>query len=317
LTITLGPEDVGDAGSLAERHVQEIMQASLSETIKRIGRGNSSMGTEIYYFSGTGNSLHVAKELQKRLPGSELISIVSILDNDVVVTKGDTVGFIFPVYFTTVPAPVRKFLEKLNMNSAKYSFSVVTRIGTFCVANINVNRILKNKGKSLDSKFILNMANNSPTGLKPGKGDENWVNQINREKVSQLESEVQSRLDFIHKVILAHDKYPQKAISDPILSLLERMMYLITRSNKTQIDFYTDSTCTGCGICEKVCLSKKVRMQDKQPLWQKDVNCYYCYACFNFCPAQSILVKNKYIKKDGRYSHPDITADDIAGQKNI
>jgi flavodoxin len=26
------------------------------------------MGIEVYYFSGTGNSLHVAKELQKRIP---------------------------------------------------------------------------------------------------------------------------------------------------------------------------------------------------------------------------------------------------------
>jgi flavodoxin len=54
------------------------------------------MSTEIYYFSGTGNSLHVAKELQKRLPGSKLIPIVSFLDNDVVIIKGETVGFVFP-----------------------------------------------------------------------------------------------------------------------------------------------------------------------------------------------------------------------------
>ena len=34
------------------------------------------MSPEIYYFSGTGNSLHVAKELQKRIPETKLISIV-------------------------------------------------------------------------------------------------------------------------------------------------------------------------------------------------------------------------------------------------
>jgi len=28
------------------------------------------MSTEIYYFSGTGNSLHVARELKRRFPGS-------------------------------------------------------------------------------------------------------------------------------------------------------------------------------------------------------------------------------------------------------
>jgi ferredoxin/flavodoxin len=262
------------------------------------------MSTEIYYFSGTGNSLHVAKELQKRLPGSKLIPIVSFLDNGVVIIKGETVGFVFPIYFTTIPVPVRRFLKKLNLKSAKYTFSVVTRKGTFCVANINIKRILKKKGKSMDSQFILNMANNSPTGLKPGKGDENWVNQINKKKVSQLESEVQSRLESIHKIILAQEKYPKKAFPNPFLSLLERIMYFLTYNTKTQINFYTDSTCTGCGTCEKVCLSRKIKMYNRRPVWQKDVNCYYCYACFNFCPMQSILVKYKYTKKDGRYFHP-------------
>ncbi len=273
------------------------------------------MSTEIYYFSGTGNSMHVARELQKRIPETNLIPIVSLLDNDVVITKGETVGFVFPLYLTTVPAPVRRFLKKLDLKSAKYVFSVITRFGFLCVANINIKRILKKKGKSIDSQFILNMANNSPTGLKPGKGDEDWVNQINKKKVSRLESDVQSRLESIQKIILAQEKYPKKLLPNPFLSLLERIMYFLTYNIKTQINFYTDTTCTGGGTCEKVCLSRKIKMHNKQPVWQKDVNCYYCYACFNFCPTQSILVKNRYTKKDGRYFHPCITADDIAEQK--
>jgi len=32
------------------------------------------METEIYYFSGTGNLLFAARELQKRLPGSAIVS---------------------------------------------------------------------------------------------------------------------------------------------------------------------------------------------------------------------------------------------------
>ncbi len=273
------------------------------------------MDIEIYYFSGTGNSLHVAKELHKRLPGSKLIPIVSILDDDVITTKGEIVGFVFPIYLSTVPAPVEKFLKKLKLESAKYIFSVATRLGSFSVGNINVSRMLKKKGKNLDSQFVLNMASNSPTGLKPGKGNEDWVNQIKKERVSQLESEVQTNLDLICKVIHAKEKYPQKAITNPFFTTLERVICLLTSNTKTQINFYSDSTCTGCGICEQICPAKKIRMYDKKPVWDKDVNCYYCYACFNFCPSQSILVKNKYTKKDGRYFHPDITVADIVRQK--
>ena len=64
--------------------------------------------TEIYYFSGTENSLHVAKELQKRIPKANIIPIVSLLNKDVIETKGETVGFVFPIYFTAIPIPERK-----------------------------------------------------------------------------------------------------------------------------------------------------------------------------------------------------------------
>lgn len=126
------------------------------------------MCTEIYYFSSTGNSLHVARELQKRLPDTTLVPIVSLLHKQNIQTKAQNAGFVFPLYFTTVPAPVRYFCEKISLNCAEYIFSVVTRLGTFSVANLGINRILRKKGKSLDAAFILNMAQNSHTGLAPG-----------------------------------------------------------------------------------------------------------------------------------------------------
>ena len=61
------------------------------------------MSTEIYYFSGTGNSLHVAKELQKRIPETKLIPIVSLVNRESVTTNGKTVGFVFPHYASSLP----------------------------------------------------------------------------------------------------------------------------------------------------------------------------------------------------------------------
>jgi len=43
-----------------------------------------------------------------------------------------------------------------------------------------------------------------------------------------------------------------------------------------------------CGTCEKVCLSKKIKMINKKPVWQKNVKCFYCYACINYCSMQSV-----------------------------
>ena len=65
------------------------------------------MSTEIYYFSGTGNSLHAAKELQNRIPEANLISMVSLINKDGVETASETIGFVFPIHFVTAPIFVR------------------------------------------------------------------------------------------------------------------------------------------------------------------------------------------------------------------
>ena len=105
------------------------------------------MSTEIYYFSGTGNSLHVAKELQKRIPETDLIPIVSLLNTDVIKTSAKTVGFVFPVHALTIPIAVKKFLMKIDLNSAEYIFAVATRYGTIFRGFEKIDQILKKKNK--------------------------------------------------------------------------------------------------------------------------------------------------------------------------
>jgi hypothetical protein len=120
------------------------------------------MGTEIYYFSGTGNSLYVAKELQKRVTEAKLIPIVSLLNRDIVESVSDSVGFVFPIHLAMAPAPVIDFVKKLDLKSAEYIFAIATRAGSQHRAFIDLENILKKKDKSLDSFFTLNMTSNDP-----------------------------------------------------------------------------------------------------------------------------------------------------------
>jgi ferredoxin/flavodoxin len=277
------------------------------------------MSTAIYYFSGTGNSLYVAKELQRRIPDADLIPVLSLLGQDVIQTQAETVGLVFPIYLTTLPIPMREFVKKLDFGSADYIFAVGTRMGTFCLADVVLHDVLKKQGKRLDAYFLLNMAINSPTGLVPGPGDKDWINKVSGDKVQALDAVVEKRLDAIQDVILNREPNPKDDAPwrGPILRrLLSAFLAFGARaSGGAEIPYYADASCTGCGMCEKVCPSQRIKLVDGKPEWQKDVQCYFCYACFNYCPTQSILVGEKYTLKDGRYSHPGITASDIAGQK--
>jgi ferredoxin len=271
---------------------------------------------EIYYFSGTGNSLHVAKELQKRIPEANLIPIVSLLNKDVIETNGETVGFVFPIYATTIPVPVKNFLKKLDLKSIKYIFAIATRAGSQHRAFIDIEKILKKRGRGLDSHFTLNMGANYLVPIPTN------------EEIAELESVAQDRLDSIQQSIINKEKNREKDthITAPlpftfVVLRLHSLLMVFAEHSGIKHRFYFDSKCTGCGTCERVCLSQKITMTDRKPVWQENVRCYMCYACINYCPAQSIQLRSAWYMhgldtpKLGRYSHPYATVDDIAGEK--
>jgi ferredoxin len=274
------------------------------------------MNTEIYYFSGTGNSLHAARELRKRITETELIPIVSLLDRNIIKTNADTVGFIFPIHLAMAPAPVIEFVKKMDLKSAEYIFAVATRAGSQHRAFIDLENILKKKGKTLDSFFSLNMPSNDPKfeGWKPAT----------REEIRKLESDIQNKLDSIQEIILKKEKIHEEDTefitpmpAFPILSI-----FLPFLSRFYNVEFYADSKCIRCGTCEKVCLSGKVKMIDEKPVWQKDVQCFFCHACLNYCPQDAVQIKStrllkSFTEENERYSHPYATIDDIAGEKEL
>jgi NAD-dependent dihydropyrimidine dehydrogenase PreA subunit len=277
------------------------------------------VSTEIYYFSGTGNSLHVAKELQKRMPGTKLLPIAGLLHKESIHTHSEVVGFVFPIHMMTYPFPVKKFLKKLDVRSVDYIFAVSVKGGTFILSDLQLTRILIKKGKRLDCYFDLKMPYNSPTGVMPVRIP-GMINYPPAEtEISELESHLQSRLDTIKTIVMNKEKNPADDSPHGFSLLLKKIVSILMApfenfKERSKINYYADHTCTGCGICEKVCLSGKINMSAGKPVWQKQVQCYFCYACFAYCPLQAILVRKLYTEKQGRYVNPDVTAHEIAAQ---
>lgn len=164
---------------------------------------------EIYYFSGTGNSLHIAEELKKGIPQAKLIPIAGLLNKEAIRANGATVGFVFPIHGMTVAIPVKKFLTKLDLGRSEYIFAIATRGGTAHKAFVVIDKILEKAGKSLDSYFTLNMADNDPK-LK------DW-HALAKEEMTELESEIQNRLNSIRGTVINREKNREKDI--PLSSL--------------------------------------------------------------------------------------------------
>jgi len=252
-------------------------------------------GTIIHYYSGTGNSLHVARELKRRLPESCLQSILSVLKDKAPALDADTIGLVFPVYLNSIPGPVRSFIRKIKALPVKYFFAVTTNCGYPGKVDYLTFSMLKSNGLSLNYYASLKMLSNNPTGLMPAiLANKKWM-EIAGNRVSNIKPGYKPNL--VRRTLLAVTEH---------LSPIDK-----TRS----IAFFVDHDCNSCGTCEKVCLSGKIVMSGDKPEWLEHTQCYFCYACFNYCPQQAILVKG-YNYKTGRYSHPGISATDIAEQKD-
>jgi formate hydrogenlyase subunit 6/NADH:ubiquinone oxidoreductase subunit I len=281
------------------------------------------MCTEIYYFSGTGNSLFVARELARRIPDATLIPMVGLLGKKTIQTRGERVGLVFPVHASTLSTAVKVFVQKLDMRKSDYIFSIATRHGTEFHGFEKIDRLLKRKGGRLSARFIIDMYGNDPhrdTYKPPEEAD-----------ILAFEKVALEKLDAMKDIVMAKAERPAenapgavKTAPRPIKSILIEKIAHGRKAVSEHVGggnyFYCDDSCIGCGICEKVCLSKKITLRDRKPVWDKGTACYSCFACINFCPKESIQIRDipgikSYSRKNGRYSHPYATASVIAEQK--
>ena len=267
----------------------------------------------------------MAQELQKRLAGARLIPIMSFVGRESVTASGNTVGFVFPHYASSLPKVIRAFIEKLDLGSARYLFAIATRGGTKTWAFAEIDQVLKEKGRRLDSHFAITMPGGNDALVK------SYAERITEERVQRLESEMLIRLDAIQRTIVdrevsreedrGHVAPPPFLVPFvPLLDALAPHLIRLGRRVESSFEFYCDETCTGCGVCERVCLAARVQMVDDRPVWSDSVRCYGCFACLSFCPKESIQVRSKwylksYTEQNGRYHHPAIDANDIARQK--
>ena len=265
------------------------------------------MKTELFYFSGTGNTLLLAKELQKRIPNTQLTPIVSIINRKTIKSNASVIGILFPIYAFTTPRVVEKFLSRTEFPSDSYIFALSSRL---CSATVfkKVNRKLHSN--QLNAGFTVEMGQNYLFLFEPP----------GQKEIQSLHKKMRASLDSICKIISSRQTHFKK--DDLLLSLVAHTLFplISTLYRKTSFfnmekKFWVNETCTGCGICEKICLSSKIQLKNNKPLWKDPTSCYNCLACLQHCPVNAIQIGKKTIDKK-RYNNPEVNYEEIAAQKN-
>ncbi len=263
---------------------------------------------EIYYFSGTGNSLHVARQLARRLPEAELIPIARLGRREAITSTADAVGLVVPIHALGLPWPVKRFLERASFKPGSYKFAVTTR-ECFQTVFTTMDKLLP-RGERFHACFAFEM----PVTYVP------VFEVYSEDERARVEREMLGHVDRIATIVSRRAVHRPKdhpgwfVLSHMIYPLVRRWFQLVRFPNMER-SFYANDSCTGCGTCAQVCLANKIVMRGGRPAWQPNVRCAYCLACFHYCPSHAIQISGRNTTRRGRYHHPSVSAADIAAQK--
>lgn len=242
----------------------------------------------IFYFTGTGNSLFAAEKLL--CENERLISIAEAMKKNEYsyeVCSGEKVGFVFPVYFYTVPDIIKEFISKLDIKGAGYVYSVITCGGSIGQTGAVLKKNLQKRGLSLSYVSSLLMPDNGMLFYQIPSFEEQ------KPRITEVERLLKE---------IAEDINSNKKSEIGSATLGADLFGLGFKISDKTAKFHADGKCTGCGLCESVCPVDAIEIRNGKPLWIKKA-CTKCSACICRCPSEAIQY-GKMTENRNRYLNP-------------
>jgi ferredoxin len=262
------------------------------------------MKTAIYYFSGTGNSLSVAKELARELGEAELFPISRIMalargTDKRFSPSADRIILVFPVYASGLPRIVSDFASRLKAEGKKL-YGVATHGGMPGKVNHLLRKRLREGGSELTAAYLVKMPGNCITLYSAAsKNRQEELFRVAKLKIKDISREIlegtQGRIEDSFSILDVFQHGP----------LYRKMMEKLKDNDR---EFYVTDKCDACGLCVNICPVKNIELQDGKPVWKH--NCEQCMACIQWCPLEAIQHGKKTLKRK-RYRHPEISSDEL------
>jgi ferredoxin len=264
----------------------------------KLKREESSMKTDLFYYTGTGNSLWTVRMLAKEIDDAEIISISSTSGGPIV-SGAEAIGIIFPVHIWGLPRRVIAFIDALEKNESRYYFAVAVNAGQVAATLIQLKKRMQAKGLSLSAGFELAMPNNYIPWGGPGP-EEGQIRRIEaaRNKIGRIAAAAAAR----EKRSIEKGPLWQNILFTALNRLSFPHIPTMDRS------FWVDEKCNGCGICKAVCPSRNIDLPGERPSWLH--HCEQCLACIQWCPQEAIQFGKKTPRYQ-RYHHPEVTLQEM------
>lgn len=252
----------------------------------------------VLYFSATGNTEFVAKEIARRLNDDCINLLNRVKENDHSDLYSKTPFIICaPVYVCEMPRFLAKYLREQTFSGSRDVYFIFTSGGYCGISGILAKKMFRKKKMHYLGHAEFRMPRNYvASNAYPMLEFEQVKARIldSYRKIDTVVSDIRSgrRLKARHVFLF------ETVITLPFNPVWSKLKYQ-TR------DFYSTGKCIGCGKCVKLCPLNNLSLKDGKPVWGDA--CTHCMACIANCPTEAIeygnITQTKEKYRFQKYAH--------------
>jgi ferredoxin/flavodoxin len=241
----------------------------------------------ILYFSGTGNTAHVAKKISVILKNMNYATELHSIEESYTIPPNhfDLLILGSPKYYEY---PVIEFINYLNKNLPVSKKEVptlffCTQAGNMPTDTRKLHDLLSRRNYKLQSSRSFPIANNM--------GIFGFLSLTKPEIIASNLENLNKTLkpwitDFLNgKVMIERPKLSMRIFAYPSGVLFTKLFALFA------VKFSPSADCTGCGLCAKKCPKQNIKLINHKPVFGH--HCIFCLRCINRCPVNAILYSKK------------------------
>lgn len=248
----------------------------------------------IIWFSGSGNSLSVARTLAEKTQDT----LLHLNDAPAANLSGEKViGLVYPTYSYDAPLKIKEMLGTISFPKDAYLWIVVTCGSTPGNSIFTVRKILHQQGVVVVYSRIISMPDSSAISF----GNDAQAQNKKLEAVPALLEEIAGEINGrVRRLEHAGRTFSGTTVNSKLF------FPIATAAVKQNVN---TEKCIGCGICAKVCSNGNIAVIDKKA--KVGPHCTQCLACVHFCPQQAMEIRHRPTKKENQYHHPDVKVKDL------
>lgn len=246
----------------------------------------------IFYFTGTGNSLYIAKQIEENP-----LSIPQAIHRRNQEFSADSIGIVAPVYGHEVPPMVKDFMKNAVFHT-DYFYIILTYGNRHGGAAELAKKFCDECGIAVNYINVIMMA-------------DNWLPGFDMNEQKKIDKKVEENMAEIVVDLAAHKNMISEVTDtdrNAHQQFLERMGQM--PADAWQHLLRVTDACVGCGICERVCPSASVRIEEGKAVHIPG-NCQTCLACAHACPQKAVQLTIPEVNPDARYRNEHISLQEI------